>query len=118
MARSPLSVLGALKDFPWQEAIELIEAAQDADPNADLDDLFEDAAEWLDSVIDFSQLGPGGAAVEAFDHMIFENALRLVYKAQSPEARAKRKTRRDERKAKRQARRAERKAAREAGDHS
>jgi hypothetical protein len=107
-ATRSLNLLSLLGDFPWEEAIDLIEAAQEADPDADVDELIEDAAEWLDKVVDFSKLGGAGAAIEAFDQVLFESALKLIWKTQSPEAKARRKSRREERRAKRKARKAAR----------
>jgi hypothetical protein len=103
-----------LASFPWEEAIDLIEAAHEADPNVDVDDLISEAAEWLDQVADFSGAGGAGVAIEAFDHLIFESALKLLWKTQSPEAKAARKQRRKARRAKRKARQAARRERREA----
>jgi hypothetical protein len=118
MSGSPLDVLKSLSDFPWDDAVDLIEAAQEADPDADVDELIADAAVWLDTVIDFTKFGTGGATLELFDHMIFESGLRLIYKSQSPGAREKRQTRRADRKAKRQALRGARRARRTAEGNS
>jgi hypothetical protein len=99
-----------LSTFPWNDAVDLIEAAQAADPNTDVDEHIKAAAGWLDQVADFSQIEGSGAVIELFDGAIFEAALRLVWSTQSPEAKAERQARRAARRDRRAARRAGRTA--------
>jgi hypothetical protein len=107
---APIGVLQALATLPWDEMVDLIEAAQEG--GLDEDEAIQAAVELLDTMVDLSMLGPAGAALELVDAAILGAMLRLAWATQSAEAVAERRERRGRRRAKRKARRAERKARR------
>lgn len=114
---APIGVFQALATLPWDEMIDLIEAAHEG--GLDEDEAIQAAVELLDTMVDLSMLGPAGVALELVDAAILGAMLRLAWATQDPEAVERRKARRARRRDRRQERRSERKqrrAARRAED--
>ena len=65
---APIGVLQALATLPWDEMVDLIEAAQEG--GLDEDEAIQAAVELLDTMVDLSMLGPAGAALELVDAAI------------------------------------------------
>tara|TARA_R110002012_G_C11589462_1_gene606101 strand:- start:352 stop:711 length:360 start_codon:yes stop_codon:yes gene_type:complete len=107
---APIGVFQALATLPWNEMVDLIEAAQEG--GLDEDEAIQAAVELLDTMVDLSMLGPAGVALELVDAAILGAMLRLAWATQDPEAVEKRKARRASRRERRQERRADRKARR------
>lgn len=101
-----VGILQALATIPWDEVVDMVEAAHES--GLDEDDAIQAAVELLDTLVDLSILGPAGEALELVDAAVLGAIIRLVWATQSPEKKAAR----QERRAARRARRHERRAAR------
>jgi len=106
-----LSVFQALATLPWDEMVDLIEAAKEG--GLDEDDAIQSAVELLDTMVDLSMLGPAGAALELVDAAILGAMLRIAWATQDPEAVERRRKRRELRRARRSVRKDKRRARRE-----
>ena len=105
-----VGILQALATIPWDEVVDMVEAAQEG--GLDEDDAIQAAVELLDTLVDLSILGPAGEALELVDAAVLGAIIRLVWATQSPERVAARQARRSARRARRHERRAARRANR------
>ncbi len=107
---TPVPVWQALATLPWDDMVDLIEAAHEG--GLDEDAAIQTAVELLDTMVDLSMLGPAGAALELVDAAILGAMLRLAWATQDGEAVERRKQRRAARRSKRALRREQRQARR------
>ena len=105
-----VGILQALATIPWDEVVDMVEAAQEG--GLDEDEAIQAAVELLDVLVDLSVIGPAGQALELVDAAILGAIIRLVWATQTGEKVAARQERRAARRARRQERRAARRANR------
>ena len=105
-----VGIFQALATIPWDEVVDMVEAAQEG--GLDEDDAIQAAVELLDTLVDLRFLGPAGQALELVDAAVLGSIIRLVWATQSPERVAARQARRSARRARRHERRAARRANR------
>jgi hypothetical protein len=95
-----------LKGLPWEDILDFMDQLVERD-GVDDEELVIMAADFLDDII------PSGP-LELVDGFLIESALRILWKSQTPEAKAARAARRAEREERRKARRAARQERRQA----
>ena len=105
-----VGILQALATIPWDEVVDMVEAAQEG--GLDEDEAIQATVELLDVLVDLSILGTPGEVLELVDAAVLGAIIRLVWATQSPEKVAARQARRGARRARRQERRAARRANR------
>lgn len=95
-----------VESLPWGDILDFMDQIHERD-GVDGEALVVAAADLLDDII------PSGP-LELVDGLLIESALRILWKSQTPEAKAARAARREDRKDRRKARRAARQKRRQA----